>query len=189
MADKYLDESGLSYFWTKLKAYFQQKLISGTNIKTINSQSILGSGDMVIGGGGSVLDFYPVGSFYETSDSAFDPNVTWGGTWELESAGTFHMSAGSGYAIGSSGGSANAVVVSHSHQPSTTTENFVTNSESSANNTRVAFSSSGNRLVDGLTSTGTSSFHHRNQTSAVGQSGAGKNLPPYVAVNRWHRTA
>lgn len=48
MADKYLDESGLSYFWTKLKAYFQEKLISGTNIKTINSQSLLGSGDIQV---------------------------------------------------------------------------------------------------------------------------------------------
>jgi hypothetical protein len=47
MANKYLDDSGLSYFWTKLKAYFQEKLISGTNIKTINSQSLLGSGDIV----------------------------------------------------------------------------------------------------------------------------------------------
>ena len=26
MADKYLDDSGLSYFWGKLKAYFQAKL-------------------------------------------------------------------------------------------------------------------------------------------------------------------
>jgi hypothetical protein len=48
MADKYLDESGLSYFWTKIKAYFQEKLISGTNIKTINSQSLLGSGDIQV---------------------------------------------------------------------------------------------------------------------------------------------
>lgn len=48
MADKYLDESGLSYFWTKLKAYFQEKLVSGTNIKTINSQSLLGSGDIQV---------------------------------------------------------------------------------------------------------------------------------------------
>lgn len=25
--------------------------------------------------------FYPVGSYYETSDASFDPNVSWGGTW------------------------------------------------------------------------------------------------------------
>lgn len=28
--------------------------------------------------------FYPVGSYYETSDSTFDPNITWGGTWSRE---------------------------------------------------------------------------------------------------------
>lgn len=26
--------------------------------------------------------FYPPGSYYETSDPDFDPNVSWGGTWE-----------------------------------------------------------------------------------------------------------
>lgn len=50
MADKYLDESGLSYFWSKLKLYFQEKLTSGVNIKTINSESLLGSGDIDISG-------------------------------------------------------------------------------------------------------------------------------------------
>lgn len=27
---------------------------------------------------------WPVGSYYDTSDSAFDPNVSWGGTWQRE---------------------------------------------------------------------------------------------------------
>lgn len=52
--------------------------------------------------------FYPVGSYYETSlsTSEFDPrNGYWPGTWELESAGKVHVSAGTGYTIGSSGGS------------------------------------------------------------------------------------
>lgn len=38
----------------------QNSLISGTNIKTINSQSILGSGDLVVGGGnpvGTIITF------------------------------------------------------------------------------------------------------------------------------------
>lgn len=29
--------------------------------------------------------FYPVGSYYETSDTDFDPNKKWGGTWEYVS--------------------------------------------------------------------------------------------------------
>ena len=27
--------------------------------------------------------FYPVGSYYETSDTTFNPNTAWGGTWTL----------------------------------------------------------------------------------------------------------
>ena len=51
MAKQYLDKTGLTYFWGKLKDYFQVKLVSGTNIKTINSESLLGSGNIDIGGG------------------------------------------------------------------------------------------------------------------------------------------
>lgn len=33
---------------------------------------------------GAILDvFYPVGSYYETSDTTFNPNTSWGGTWVL----------------------------------------------------------------------------------------------------------
>lgn len=48
MTTKYLDSSGLSYFWGKLKAYFQPMLSSGVNIKTVNNTSLLGSGDLTI---------------------------------------------------------------------------------------------------------------------------------------------
>jgi len=45
---KTLDDNGLTRVWVKIKAAFQPKLVSGTNIKTINSQSLLGSGDIAI---------------------------------------------------------------------------------------------------------------------------------------------
>ena len=80
MAKKYLDENGLLYFWQKIKAY---------------GNTHWG------GGGGSVLDFYPVGSYYETSDTSFDPNTAWGGTWLLETEGQVHISGGSNYIVDS----------------------------------------------------------------------------------------
>lgn len=46
---KVLDYNGLSYFWNKLKEIIvgkQDLLVSGTNIKTIDSQSVLGQGDI-----------------------------------------------------------------------------------------------------------------------------------------------
>ena len=48
---KYLDDTGLAYFLGKCNNKFQAKLVSGTNIKTINGQSIVGSGNLVISGG------------------------------------------------------------------------------------------------------------------------------------------
>lgn len=43
---KFLDYDGLTYLWGKMKLSFQEKLVSGTTIKTINSESILGDGDI-----------------------------------------------------------------------------------------------------------------------------------------------
>ena len=56
--ETYLDESGLNYFWNKIDQKKQETLVSGTNIKTINNQSLLGSGNITIqgGGGGTVTD-------------------------------------------------------------------------------------------------------------------------------------
>ena len=65
--------------------------------------------------------FYPVGSYYETSDTTFNPNTEWGGTWELEIAGQVHVSSGSGYAVSgaetntSDGGSKNLQAHTHSN--------------------------------------------------------------------------
>lgn len=43
---------------------------------------------MYIDGASSALGmlnfYYPVGSCYETSDNNFDPNISWGGVWEIE---------------------------------------------------------------------------------------------------------
>lgn len=45
---KYLDATGLSHFISKIKMTFQEKLVSGTNIKTINNTSLLGNGNIGI---------------------------------------------------------------------------------------------------------------------------------------------
>lgn len=52
MADKpFLSLTGLSEVWAAIKSKFQEKLVSGTNIKTINNSSILGSGNINITSG------------------------------------------------------------------------------------------------------------------------------------------
>lgn len=41
-----------------------------------------------------ILSMYPVGSYYETSDSTFDPNTAWGGTWVQDTTGRVLVAAG-----------------------------------------------------------------------------------------------
>ena len=50
---EFLDKNGLSYFWGKIKDKLDDKqdtLASGTNIKTVNGESILGSGNLEVTG-------------------------------------------------------------------------------------------------------------------------------------------
>ncbi len=64
----------------------QDKLVSGTNLKTINGESLLGSGDIAISSGGNGVSAYPKVS-HGTSDATYTltPNVfhVWGGMGTL----------------------------------------------------------------------------------------------------------
>lgn len=51
-----IDSTGISELGTPLSDKYQATLVSGTNIKTINGNSILGSGDITITGGGGSAD-------------------------------------------------------------------------------------------------------------------------------------
>lgn len=157
----------------------------------------------------SIFDiFYPKGSYYETSLTNaipsggstptatdlenlgvtwFDPNYAWGGTWVLETAGQFHISAGTGYGIGTTGGSANAVVVEHNH-----TQNAHHHIAFKYKTAQIPTGSSGAIRVWDYSHSGDSTANTNDVTATnikTGVDGTGKNLPPYVAVNRWHRTA
>jgi hypothetical protein len=47
---KVLNNIGLEYFWGLINRLKQDTLRSGTNIKTVNGNSILGSGDLSVTG-------------------------------------------------------------------------------------------------------------------------------------------
>lgn len=210
MSKKYLDDSGLTYFWGKLKNYFQVKLVSGTNIKTINNTSLLGSGDIDVGKHMTltqtqydaltpaqqtdgtiyfisdatvpaivVADIinvtYPVGSYYETSDANFDPNISWGGTWVLETEGQVHIGAGSNYTLGATGGEATHTL-------------DVTEMPSHTHSLYGGWGAGS--LGDGWWRTdGNNPLVQWVDTMPTGGGQAHNNMQPYIVVNRWHRTA
>lgn len=184
----------------------QNTLVSGTNIKTINNQSLLGQGNISIQGGGSdVVDLiYPVGSIYMSVNST-SPSTLFGGTWEkIED--TFLLASGTTYSNGSTGGSATVTLTenqmpSHTHTQNAHTHTgtdgrgFVTHTEGkSVTQKRVSVPSSGSNYAPIITSSdnwysvgSVGSTTATNQNKGGGQ--AHNNMPPYLTVNVWKRTA
>ena len=154
----------------------QDTLVSGTNIKTINNTSILGSGDISIGSGLTFDDIYPIGSIYMSVNNT-SPSTLFGGTW-VQIKDTFLLSAGDTYTAGDTGGSATHTLTvdempSHKHRlgvPNTTasTMGYPVNQ---SGNTKFAFNG-GSALME---ETGGGQAHN--------------NMPPYLAVYMWKRTA
>ena len=160
---------------------------------------------------GLVDMFYPVGSYYETSDTDFDPNKKWGGVWELETEGQVHISSVANYAIDGAldnttdGGSADAIVPYHTHGFTNPTvpnhQHTLTYNGDSGSAASGSDPSDRGHFVRRTTSTSALSTWYTNSTGTctttgggVGYAGTsgnevGANMQPYIIVNRWHRTA
>ena len=211
--------------------------VNGTSVVANNVANIVPS---------DLIDFfYPIGSYYETSDANFDPNTAWGGTWSLEASGQVHVSAGTGYTIGSTGGEAEHTLTKeesglpqHKHgfvAPTVTGGSTTTGSMSAhASHThktgdsgfpnwvisKGAITSPTGALASGSSykflrtgtsfgfgtnpATGSTSVDHTHSVpdhthtvsggavevkEGADASQAHNNMQPYIAVNRWHRTA
>ena len=148
---------------------------------------------MYISAEGSPLIYYPVGSYYETSDSTFNPNNEWGGTWELEEEGLVHIGAGSTYILGDTGGEKTHTLTidempSHIHDRITFVNNsgWTVGDNSGIGNTQVDAHT--RRFTGGYDSQTSNAASHWN-TSSTGNNQAHNNMQPYTVVNRWHRTA
>ena len=137
-----------------------------------------------IANGATVLDMYPVGSIYQTTSSTFNPQTAWGGTWERIKD-RFLLAAGTAYAGGSTGGEATHKLTTQ-EMPSHAHTMYVNNDGSSSSWSPA----SGTYLVkpDCVTTS------TKNYGGALAQNGAGlgqahNNMPPYLAVYIWKRTA
>ena len=114
----------------------------------------------------------------------------------------FVVGAGSGYAVAATGGSANAVLVTHSHTTDSTINESDTNaksltgtfrndpqpdptgifSQTNINHNEDSDQGTNGRLV-AIDAT------HRHTTDSQGESGTNKNLPPYYALAYIMRTS
>lgn len=140
----------------------------------------------MLGLNGKLLDFiYPVGSYYETSDTSFNPNTAWGGTWLEDTKGRVTVALDSEDTdfdtINEIGGS--KYLQAHKHQVMYSVEGTGSKGNSYAD---IGFVRAGNTT----TSSG-NMFSSDIRTTSAGNmtSGDSGNLQPYVVVKRWHRTA
>lgn len=123
----------------------------------------------------SIIDIiYPIGTYYETSDDNFNPNVTWTGTWELDSQGLVTVSQDINQAefstISQKGGS--KYIQDHNH--------------------RTYMSGGGNQAADctGYLWDSSTARPYPYTTSVTNVlTGNSGNLQPYIVVKRWHRVA
>ena len=119
---------------------------------------------------------YPVGSIY-TSANNVSPETLFGGTWE-QIQGKFMLTSGNGYNLGATGGEAThrlttSEMPSHSHGGIYDyNENIAVQGGGSDRNYRAVNTSNRNT-----------------STYATGSGAAHNNMPPYVVVNAWKRTA
>jgi hypothetical protein len=139
----------------------------------------------------ALLTLYPVGSIY-TSTVATNPNTLFGfGTWVAYGAGKvlIGQSGVSPYVAGSTGGSADAVVISHTHTATVTdpghlhTLSVPVGDAIGGSGSTTAYRGSGTSN----TSTAVTGITVANSTTGV--AGTNLNLPPYVVVYMWNRTA
>ena len=166
--------------------------------------------DLHGGGGLTIDDIYPIGSIYMSVNST-SPATLFGGSWDpIEDA--FLLACGNNHSAGDTGGSEDAIVPYHTHTMNSS--GYVANGVPSAGDhrhydyhqsvnrgtgstaTRVGpygYSTSGASAVWG----GEAGAHthnlpnHTHTMQYAGTSGntSGANMPPYLAVYVWKRTA
>ena len=145
----------------------------------------------------AIQALYPVGSIY-TSTVSTNPNTLFGfGTWVAFGAGQVMIGNGSGFTAGSTGGSADAIVVSHTHTAtSTVTDSGHTHTGSiAAQGSQSGGSYSSYAGYGSLTpppgsiNSATTGITVATTNASTGTSGTGANLQPYIVVYMWNRTA
>ena len=124
-------------------------------------------------------DIYPIGSIYLTVEPTFDPSVTFGGTWERIKD-RFLLASGDTYTSGNTGGEATHTLTIN-EMPSHYHKAFMANTADNINyEPKQGYQTA--PLVGMNTDINA-------QTENTGGGAAHNNMPPYLVVNVWKRTA
>jgi hypothetical protein len=140
---------------------------------------------------------YPVGSIYTNAAVSTNPATLLGfGTWTAFGAGKVLVGLDSGDAafdtLGETGGSKDAIVVSHSHTASSSVSDPGHNHTIGFQNYTIDSNAGSAGLVrqgTSNTSTQTTGISVSTSVSTTGSSATNANLPPYIVVYMWRRTA
>lgn len=139
--------------------------------------------------------FFPVGSIYMSVNST-NPSTYFGGTW-VEIQGRFLLGRSASYAAGSQGGEASHTLTSNempSHNHSMASGGAHTHYLDYRDKFRIdasgrglnGYGKTGNRNDTSMTN---SAGSHTHTINATGGGAAHNNMPPYLAVYIWKRTA
>jgi hypothetical protein len=142
-----------------------------------------------------LASMYPVGSIY-TSTASTNPNTLFGfGTWVAFGAGRVMVGNGGGFTAGATGGSADAIVVSHTHTATSVVTDpghihALTGSRGGigSNHNKLDADNSGTVSNSNTTSV-TTGITVATTNASAGSSGTNANLQPYIVVYIWNRTA
>ena len=135
---------------------------------------------------------YPVGSIYINASSASNPSTLLGfGTWTAFGAGRVMVGLDASDALfdtaEETGGSKDAVVVSHTHT-ATSTDSGHTHLANGFGGTAPGLTTS-TTPVNGQSATTTGFANITTTVASAGVSGTNANVQPYITVRMWKRTA
>jgi hypothetical protein len=136
---------------------------------------------------------HPVGSIYINATNSTNPATLLGfGTWTAFGAGRVMVGFDSGNALfdtaEETGGSADAIVVSHNHTATSTDAGHV-HTYGSATYTGNYLNDAGGSPQGGTTNTSTGFASISTTIASTGSSGTNANYQPYITVYMWKRTA
>lgn len=170
------------------------KLTSGTDYgNTLPSNPATNQLFFQTAGTNFVLDnVYPIGSIYMNVNST-NPGTLFGGTWE-QIQGRFLLGMSSSYPAGSQGGEASHTLTteempSHGHNPANEAGyyGFITNSKKA-----FTIGDMGSQSGSGRYYPYASAAFDISRNTLTGTTGGGKshnNMPPYLSIYIWKRTA